>query len=202
MKITALSNVKIPPFPLPIYASVKIADAVSGEGEKFSVLVGLDEDMVSQLKKYSLDESDIELQKNTGDRPRFGEGSYEEWYQKSRTPFALVHTDTGKLAALVWFGPKPIGQKSVKFGKEKRYETQNKWCAVAYRSYIPFRGKGVMKDFSKYVMEIYEKKFPGMRLWTGSDTENKGFFRFISTLGFEVDKKNSDINNNWLVMVK
>ena len=180
----------------------KIAEAENREGEKFSIFVGLDKELVAQIKKYSMDETDIELQKNTGDRNRFGIGSYEDWYKKERTPFALVHKDSGNLAALIWFGPKPLGAKSTKFGKEKRYEIQNDWYTISFRSYPLFRGKGLMGDFSKFVIDLYQKKFPNIKFWVGTDRENNVFIKFISKLGFKTDEKNSDLPSGWLIMIK
>ena len=90
-------------FPLPIYRTIKIGEAFSKDKEKFFIIVGLDKKMIEQLKKLSIDENDIELQKNTSDLKRFGLGSYKNWYKKERTPFILVHTNTNTLAAIVWF---------------------------------------------------------------------------------------------------
>src|SRR3989344_5796473 len=115
MEIIPLENIKIPSLPLPVYENIKIADCTSKDGEEFSIFVGLDKNLIEQLKKYSLDENDTELQKNTGDMKRFGLGSYEDWYKKERTPFALVQKNTNTLAALIWFGPKFLGKKSMKF---------------------------------------------------------------------------------------
>ena len=160
--------------PLPIYESVKIKE----DGD-FSIFVGLDKEHVEQLKKLSLDKSDVNLQKNTGDRKRFGEGSYEDWYLKNRTPFALIHNPTNALAALVWFGPKPLHEGC-------------KCHAVGWRSYIPFRGKGIMKDFSKFCIDFYLEKIPGTGLWVLIKKGNTGSVVLAEVLGFKVDEKYSD----------
>jgi len=101
--------------PLALYESMPIADVVANDGDHFVVVVGLDRHMAGQVKHYSLSEDDLELQENTSDRKRFGEGSYEEWYAKGRVPFALMHEKSDTLTAICWFGPKPIGQKSMKY---------------------------------------------------------------------------------------
>src|SRR6185369_6859766 len=102
-------------FPLPLYESVPIAEATSRDGESFMIVAGLDKHMAEQVKQYSLDESDSELIENTSDKRRFGEGSYEEWYSKQRTPFALIHEKTDTVTAICWFGPKAFGRKSMKY---------------------------------------------------------------------------------------
>lgn len=200
MKIIFKNNLENFSLPLPIYKTLHIADAVSKDGEEFFILAGLDGKLVAQLKKFSLDENDIELQKNTGDKNRFGIGSYEDWYKKDRIPFALVHKDTVALAALVWFGPKPLGAKSIKFGKEKAYEVQKKWHTIVFRSYIPFRGKGMMKDFAKFAIDVYKKQFTNIMLWAGMDDRNNAVIKLSSYLGFKVGKEVSDLASNWLVM--
>ncbi|MDP4114320.1 MAG: hypothetical protein Q8924_19655, partial [Bacillota bacterium] len=119
MEIIPLQELRLP---IPLYATFHIGNAIGRDGDGFMVFSGLDKNLVSQLKKYSLDEGDKELQENTSDKKRFGEGSYEEWYAKNRVPFALVNAKTGTLAALAWFGPSPLGQKSLKYLSEKEKE--------------------------------------------------------------------------------
>ena len=146
---------------------VHIKDTVANDGERFSIFLGLNKNMVAQLKKLSLDESDLELQKNTGDRKRFGEGNYEDWYKKSRTPFALIEQGTDTLAALVWFGPRP----------------PTAGHTIAWRSYRPFRGRGLMKDFTKYVRDIYKERFPDVQLWAEIKEGNRGSEELATYLG-------------------
>jgi hypothetical protein len=179
MEIIPKENLKNFPIPLPIYEKVEIADAISRDGENFTITVGLDKDLVYQLVKYSLDKNDTELQKNTGDMARFGIGSYEDWYKKNRTPFCLIHKDTNKLAALVWFGPKPAHEGC-------------KCHASAWRSYIPFRGKGVMKDFTKYAIYFYIKSVPNTNLWAEIKNNNQASIDLAKKLGFVVDEILSD----------
>ncbi len=206
MKITKLSSAKS--FPLPIYKKIKIAKAVDKTGEEFSVYAGLDKKIAVQLKKLSLDKKDTELQENTGDRKRFGLGSYTAWYKQNRTPFVLVHNKTNALAAIVWFGPKPLGKKSIKFDKGKKLKKakpepyEGNWHTISYRAYPDFRGKGLTKKFGFFVIDAYMKKFPGIRLWAGIDTENEASRRISEAWGFKTLEKLSDRKAKWLVMVK
>ena len=188
--------------PLPIYTSVKLAEAIDQQGEAYELFVGIEKKYAEQLKQLSLNESDVELQNNTGDRRRFGEGSYEEWYEKNRTPFVLIHQPTDKLAALVWFGPKSLGKKSIKFCSEEQDIPQNNWHTAVWRAYPTFRGKGLMKDFTQFVMEVYQRQFPGIRLWAGTDVKNSAMIGLSAKLGFVTDPENSDLAVGWLVVVK
>ncbi|MEK7190349.1 MAG: hypothetical protein AAB661_01130 [Patescibacteria group bacterium] len=202
MKIIHKDN--LPDFflPLPIFTSLHIADAVCKLGDEFDVFLGLEKKYVEQLKKLSVDETDVDLQNNTGDRVRFGEGSYEDWYKKNRVPFCLIHKQTNALAALIWFGPKPLGVKSPKFGPEEKYEMQNKWHTLSLRSYPLFRGRGLMRNFAQFAMDIYKKQFPDIMFWAGVDDRNKAVRKLLAELNFEIDEENSDLASNWLVMVK
>lgn len=206
MKIISEKNIQDFPLPLPVFNSIHLADAVSRDGEEFYVFVGLNKEQVGQLKNFSLNENDTELQKNTGDRNRFGLGSYEEWYKKTRTPLCLVHKKSDALAALIWFGPKTLGQKSIKFGKNINEYGQpgagNNWHTISCRSYPPFRGKGLMKNFTKFSIDLYKKQFPNAMFWTGMDNRNKGIIKLFSGLGFEINEENSDLSQNWLVLIK
>ncbi len=188
MQITPKENIKDFKLPLPIYETVHIADAVSRDGEKFSLVVGMDKNIVLDLKKKSLDESDTDIQNNTSDRKRFGEGSYEEWYSKKRTPFVLIHKDTNALSAIVWFGPKELRNDG------------NNWQAVGWRSYSPFRGKGIMKEFSKFSMNIYMNHVQDAKFWGVLKRGNEGSLSLGLALGFVAVDEESDEES--IVMIK
>ena len=164
-------------FPLPLYASETIAYAKSSDGEEFEITIGLDKKAAEEIKKHALDENDGELLKNTSDRKRFGDGSYEEWYAKGRMPFGLIHKKTGILAAFFYGGQKDLDGES------------GEWHTFGYRSYKPFRGKGLMKDFSKFAMKIYSEKYPGARYWLRVTPGNEASLALAQSLGFSVSEK-------------
>lgn len=189
MKIISLKNLPDFALPLPIYHSVRLADAIGKDGEEFGVFVGLNEKCVEQLKKFSLNKDDVELQNNTGDKERFGEGLYEDWYAKNRTPFCLIHKRTDALAALVWLGPKPLFTND-----------NNNWQVISWRSYPPFRRKGIMKNFTQFAMDVYKKSVPDAKIWTTIKRNNFGSAQLAVNLDFEIlDEVSDDLS---LVMVK
>lgn len=206
MEINELARTNSIRFPLPLYESVKIAE-VEHNGEQFEITLGLTKELARKLKERSLDDADEGL-KVTSDRERFGEGSYEEWYEKDRVPFALVYPKTGALAALAWFGPKPLGRKSIKYlsgvehsEDEQKINSEN-WHTISYRSYPPFRGKGLMKKFAGFALDQYAIRHPNARFWAGTNIENHASMKLALALGFKPDEKTSDPKKNWLVMVK
>ena len=180
MKIIPQNNAPKFSLPLPIWSSVHLADAIGEDGEELSVFVGLEKKYTEQLKAIALDENDVDLQKHTGDRERFGLGSYEDWYEKNRTPFALIHKQSDALSALVWFGPRPL------------FADENYWQTAAWRSYGPFRGKGIMRNFTQFAMEIYRKSFPDAKFWIALKRDNKGSAQLAVNLDFEVLEEASD----------
>lgn len=207
MEITSKENIKLK-FPLPIYDTVLIGNAVADDGESFSMFVGLDKDMVAQLRNLSVDESDTELQKNTSDFKRFGVGFYKDWYRNKRTPFVLVKDDTKELAAIVWFGPKPLGRKSLKHLSEKELlvnestlDTEN-WYTISYRCYPHFRGKGLTKKFVIFATDIYTKNTSHIKLWAGINDENAASVTLAESLGLKVVEELSDRAEHFLVMTK
>ena len=180
MKIVQKKNLKNFSLPLPIYKTIKIGEAVSKDGENFSINVGLNEKLTLQLKKLSLDKNDIELQKNTSDFKRFGLGLYKDWYKKERTLLALIHNKTDILAAIIWFGPKPLHKGC-------------KWHTISWRSCNPFRGKGLMKDFVNFAMDIYKKNLPNdVKFWVRIKKGNTGSLRLAKNLGFQISEEFSD----------
>jgi len=193
--------------PLPIYTSVPLAAAKSNDGEEFEIVAGLGKSSVDEIKRHALDESDEELQKNTSDRKRFGEGSYENWYAKNRTPFGLIHKKTGALAAFAWFGPEPLGPGAIPRdsaipwdSRHKEKKESGEWHTIGYRSYNPFRGKGLMKDFVKFAMKIYSANRPGVRYWAAINPDNEASIAIASSLGLAISEKNSNREAGSLVM--
>lgn len=192
---------------LPLYATESVGTMQGRTGDTFLIYKGLSADVVAELKKKSLDESDVEIQNNTSDRERFGLGSYEEWYSKERTPFALIHESTGDLAGLAWFGPKPLGRKSLKHlsdaerAQDERLLDAGDWHTIVYRSYPPFRGAGLMKTFVRMALSEYMKQYPGARIWAGIHSENPASVGFATALGFSIDEELSDRKAHHFVMI-
>ena len=159
--------------PLALYSSERIGVMRMPDWSSLSIQFGLSREMVETLKAHALDLTDEELQNNTSDRRRFGEGSYEDWFKKERYPFALV-SEANELAAIIWFGPEafPGGEEPVS------------WDTVAFRSYIPYRGKGVMTPFGRFALATYLKLMPGHTVWLETDATNVPAVRLYEKLGF------------------
>jgi hypothetical protein len=190
--------------PLLLHTAVLIGTATN-RGEDFDIYLGLDNDMATKLKILSLHQSDEALQENTSDLERFGKGSYEDWYSKGRTPFALVHRSSGALAAFVWFGPKELGRKSMKHLspeelKDEYKEVGGDWHTVAFRSYAPFRGTGVMTDFVRTATDVYMKYFPSAKLWTIPVNGNAASIALAEKLGYKIDDSLS--NAEKIIMIR
>lgn len=186
----------LPAIPLPLFAMVPIGALTTRDGEELTVYMGASEEVVGALKKRSLDTSDTDIQDHTSDRVRFGEGSYEDWYNKGRTPFSLLN-DAGELAAFAWFGPKPLGRKSLKhLSKEERAAESSQheevWHTVSYRAYPPYRGKGIMTPFIRFAIDIYREATNGAQLWAGINPHNPASVGLIQKLGFVKDEDTSD----------
>ena len=202
MKIAERENMENYSLPLPMYKTIHIADAICREGREFDVLVGLDKIRVAQLRELSADETDTDLQDFTGDWKRFVKGTYEYWYQKSRSIFALVHKQDDSLAAVVWFGPKSLGKKSIKFSGTDERKVASDWHTISFRAYPGHRGKGMMKNFTQFAMDTYKRHFPHVKFWAGTDDRNGAGKKLLLDLGFETNQENSDIPEHWLVMTK
>lgn len=203
---TSITPLATKPFslPLPLYGMLKIGDCAAPDGEEFTMWIGADKGVVEQLKEKSLDESDVDIQNNTSDRNRFGEGSYEEWYSKDRTPFSLLAPD-GSLAAFVWFGPKPLGRPSLKYlsGEDRAKELEQKedvWHTLVYRSYAPYRGKGLMTDFVRFATNIYREHYPEAKFWVGMGADNAGSAALATKLGYQSRDDLFDAEKNWQAM--
>lgn len=175
-------------FPLPLYESIVMGEAEHENGTRFLIHAGLSREHAEELKALSLDESDEAIQTLTSDRKRFGIGSYEAWYEKGRAPFALIDAETDTLAALVWLGPSPL------------HDEPGDWHTIAYRSYPPFRGAGIMKSFAQFALDTYRKQYPDARFWAGIDAKNASSTGLAKALGFEKNEEHSDENHSVMIM--
>lgn len=195
-------------FPLPLYESTPIAE-VFANGESFVLVAGLDRHMAEQVKHYSLDEDDSELQENTSDRKRFGQGSYEEWYSKGRVPFALIHEETDTVTAICWFGPKPLGSKSMRFLSENEIkeeknlkEKAENWHTISYRCYNPFRGKGIMTGFVQFAIDTYLAHYRDAKIWAIINNTNPASTKLAEKLQFKVVPEASHPEDHLVVMAR
>jgi len=191
-------------FPIAIYQAMPIEHITGRDGTAFTVYAGLTEEHARQLKAFSLDATDEAIQNNTSDRKRFGEGSYEEWYTDSRTPFSVVDDATSKLAALIWFGPKAVGTKSMghlSADEQKQVASTDtgNGHTIAYRAYPPYRGAGIMKKAVEEATVAYQAVFPEAILWAIIDENNEASLGFAGALGYEVQGESKD---GFVVMVK
>lgn len=191
--------------PIPVFRSLGIGSLRTEAGEMFGIQAGLDRVLIDDLRAKSLDVSDTAIQENTSDRERFGTGSYEDWYSKGRVPFALV-SEGGLLAALVWLGPKPLGRKSLKYlsAEEKAAELaqhEEEWHTLVYRSYAPYRGKGLMRPFVRFCIEEYKRLIPRAHLWVGMSASNEASARLAQSLGFKKREDLYDAEKNWQGMI-
>lgn len=190
--------------PLGLYETAAIGTVQTDAGLQFMLQMGLDRGGAEKLKALSLAD-DPALRENTSDYERFGIGSYEDWYAKGRSIFALF-SDTGELAAIVWYGPKPLGRKSLKHlspeeqAREKEsVQDAGDWHTIVFRSYPPYRGAGIMTGFAKATLDIYKHYFPTARIWAGINGTNAGSIRLCEKLGFSKDESISTAE--WVGMV-
>jgi RimJ/RimL family protein N-acetyltransferase len=190
----------------PIYERASIGSMLSRDGDSFTIAIGLDHPLIEQLVDFSNDHTDTELQANTSDKQRFSEGSYESWFAKDRTPYALI-SSRGELAALAWFGPKPLGRKSLRYlseaeAKEEGRQNPSEWHTIVYRSYAPYRGRGLMRTFMQAVIADYKQRYPKAKLWAGISEHNAASIALASTFGFVKSEEYSDSHQAWVAMIE
>jgi RimJ/RimL family protein N-acetyltransferase len=203
---TTLDETSFPTsLPLALYETCRIGTIETDAGQVFKLVLGLDAQGVAQLKTLSCAD-DPALRENTSDYERFGIGSYEEWYAKGRSIFALLDETNDALAAIVWYGPKPFGRKSLKHlppGEQAREKESVKeagdWHTIVVRSYPPYRGTGIMTGFVQETLNIYKKYFPSARVWAGINGGNAGSIRLFEKLGFTRSEEIS--TSEWVGMV-
>lgn len=164
--------------PLTLHTSTILADLMTGEGERFALVFGLDTSMATAFKERSCDKSDTELHAFTSDYERICVNGYEAWFAKKRFPFALFD-QRGNLAAIIWFGPKELPYEGV-----VPTTPQVPWHTFAIRTYPPYRGKHLAFPFAEFVVRVHAQLFPKTPVWLRTDSQNSGAIRLYEKLGF------------------
>lgn len=173
--------------PLGLYESATIDSNIDLRESNLGIatlLKGLDRNTVEFLIGRSNDKNDTELLKNTSDEKRFRDhASYAQWFEKGRTPYALTNEEDG-LLALIWFGEKqpPRDTETI---------PHDNWHTVAFRSYGPFRGSGLMVPLSQRVFDEYSAEHPFVSYWLEVNTDNKPAKKLYEKLGFGPKKSYS-----------
>ena len=184
----------LPSLPLPLYRVQNIAYGVIEPFGECSIVVGLDRELVSQLIERSQDIGDDALA-HTSDSKRFMNlDTYESWYKKTRTPFALIQRSTDTLMALTWIGPKPLGMKPPKLLSEETelHSVDNQdttWDTLTFRSYPPYRGNGFMTSFVEYILTEYRNENPTRKIWVGISQSNVASIGLARKLGFITEEE-------------
>jgi RimJ/RimL family protein N-acetyltransferase len=76
------------------------------------------------------------------------------------------------------------------------------WHTLAYRCYLPFRGKRLMREFVGRVIEEYIRHIPTARVWVIINNENKASEALATHLGFTAVNSLSLPEEHLLVMRK
>ncbi len=180
MDITPRDPLPTVSFPIPKGESYVLADVKSVDGDRFTIVLGLDASLIEEFKRKSCDTADEVLMKFSSDYTRICTGSYEQWYAKERYPFALVH-ESGALAGLVWFGPKKF--PTLTSGTVPT--VAGEWGTLSVRVYLPFRGKRLATGFVSFAMNIYADLRGNHPTWLDTEPENESAVALFKKLGFE-----------------
>ena len=66
------------------------------------------------------------------------------------------------------------------------------WHTIAFRSYPPYRGTGIMRKFADAVTTVYMNYYPEGRLWTTNVRNNISSIALSEKLGYKIDESLSD----------
>ncbi len=141
----------------------------------YKIFYGIKDKHIPQLIEYSQDESDTAIQKNTSDKNRFQNiESIQEWYNKERHIFTLIHTD-GSLGGIWWWracGAPHISEYTSITGKNilKRYEANLHTNAI--RIYKNLRGSRIATPFVNAASMYYRDIFPDAIMCIDTDESN------------------------------
>lgn len=151
--------------------------AVTCKGCHYALYRELSHQSATQLIAFSQDDTDTVLHQNTRDATRFTKEHLHTWLAKERCMYTLMDGDI--LAAVIWHGPaQPPSTNSTDFSSRE--------CdTIAFRSYKPYRGLGLMHPFAQLVLCSYLGTRPHNTLWLEVDKNNLQAIELYKKLSFK-----------------
>ncbi len=149
----------------------------------YSLHVGIPESCIPTIIWYSLDENDISLKSNTGDRWRFSDYiKFEKWYNDDwRYVFSLLEP-TGEIAG-IWFGRPSQKPELSHIENQEIYDRMLDNISDIHtggiRLYPNARGKGLAAPFiqrsSSYYRVLYPKCYMSIDIDSGNIPSQKAY---------------------------
>lgn len=144
---------------------------------------GLDASMAEALTARSADkEGDPGLFRYVDDGDAFSSPEACLAWAGGKDVFVCT-TGTGGLAALVWLTPKPL-PITLPEGESLAEVAPEAWDAMSFRSYPPYRGRGIMQPFGSEVVAWHDAYRSGRALWLQVDAEFTPAQVLYTELGF------------------
>lgn len=156
--------------------------------KNFQLHLGIKKEHIAKLIEYSQDESDIPLQKNTGDKKRFSEVSkIESWYNDNwRYLFTLVSNEW-ELAGIWWWRPCKLPEISEVIDTSiYNYVIQNSdtlhtnWIRI----YPKFRGQRIATPFVNTASMFYKDIFSNFIMSVDVHEDNIPMQKWFERAGY------------------
>lgn len=118
----------------------------------------IDSNLIKMLIDFSQDESDIDLQKNAGDKKRFTtRENIEKWYNSTDRIVLTLVDDSNYIAWIWWWRPcdMPIMDNQNQEAYRKLEEKKDKLHTSAVRIYREYRWKKISSKFVELCLKYY-----------------------------------------------
>lgn len=166
----------------------------------FQLHLGIPESEISEIVRYSQDETDIALQEGTGDKKRFlNEQKVRDWYRdEGRYPFTLLSKEWD--IAGLWWGRPAKAPNITEVIDTELYDKLQKNIKDVHTSGVriyPFaRGLRLGSLFLRTCTRYYDCIFDNVHMCIDIDEENIPSQKAFGKIGFEKVGYGKNINNS------
>ena len=164
----------------PALFTSQLLGPIKGESEaKYTMIVGLNDELVGKLASYSHNDQHHSLRGQEGSNENFSHEGYAQWYSKAnKTPFALLDSSKN-LVAIIWIGTGELPQDP----EEATLAAEQDFMSMSF--FGGMHDEQALKNFLQAVLSAYTGSCPGRKIFTTTDGHGADFSSILGSANFK-----------------